>query len=249
MDIKKKEFLTYASEIILKWYEQTKNNITNRNPSRPNLDSELLGILLATKSQANGALTLLSNNHILSTHCILRNLLEAYAVLRWSLNVSEADEKTKSEKIYNRLLSWELDRLYKDKAFLEEQPKIPEIKSNIEQVKSDIDNFEKAGIEKLHSIQALYNELGRGWGKVYTLYRKYSRAVHINRNITQKFAWIEYENEKPKATLYKDDIEADGDEILNIASISHDINTAINNYYGWNCETIHNEYEQLKSSK
>jgi len=242
------DIFNVAADIIIRWYEQTQTTITKRNPIRPNFDSELLGILLAAKSQTAGALTTLANNHILSTHGLLRILVETYVVLRWALNVSSSDEKTRSDEVYKRLSSWELDRLYKDKTFLAEQPQTLETKSNLGQVKSDIDKFEKAGIKKLPCVQQLYNDLGKGWGKVYTaFYRKYSRAVHLNRNITQQLAWIEFENENPKAVLYKDDIEADGDELLNIASISCDINIAIRDFYGWHFETIRDEYERIKS--
>jgi hypothetical protein len=52
------------------------------------------------------------------------------------------------------------------------------------------------------------------------------------------------ENQK---LFYKDDIKADGDELLIIASISSDINKAIRSFYDWHSEAMQNEYEELKS--
>ncbi len=242
------DIFNLAADTIMKWYQQTHTAITEKGPTRPNLDSELLGMLLAAKAQTSGALTTLATNHILSTHGLLRILVETCAVLRWALNVSAGDEKNKSDEVYKRLLSWELERLYKDKALLEEQCQTPEIKSNLEQIKSGIDSYEKAGIKKLPCVQQLYSDLGKGWGKVYTeFYRRYSRSVHLSRNITQELARVQYENEKPKAILSKDDIESDGDELLNITSISHDINKAIRGFYGWQSDAMWNEYKELES--
>jgi hypothetical protein len=249
MESKNYDIFSIVADTIIKWYKQTHTAITEKRPIRPNFDSELLGILLAAKSQTSGALTTLANDHILSTHGLLRILVETYAVLRWALNVSATDEGVKSGEVYKRLRSWDHHRAVKDKALLEEQSQTPEIKSNLKQVKSDIDGYEKAGIKELPCVQQLYSDLGKGWGKVYTaFYRKYSRAVHLNRNVTQELVWIKYEGERPKNILHKDDIEPDGDELLNIASISCDINIAIRDFYGWHFEAIRNEYEQIKSN-
>jgi hypothetical protein len=100
----------------------------------------------------------------------------------------------------------------------------------------------------------LFRDLGGGepdqvkeWGKAYTIfYRKYSRAVHINRNVTQKLAWVQYENGEPNSVLYNNDIEPEGDELITIASISSDINKAIRDFYDWQSDAMQNEYEQLK---
>ena len=73
------------------------------------------------------------------------------------------------------------------------------------------------------------------------------RAVHLNRNVTQKLAWIKLENEEPKKVLFKDDIQDDGDELLIVASTSCDINKAIRGFYDWHSEAMQNEYEKLKS--
>jgi hypothetical protein len=243
------DIFNLATDTIIKWYEQTHTTITEKRPVRPNLDSVLLGILLAAKSQTSGALTTLANSHILSTHGLLRILVETYAILRWTLKVSTSDEKTKSDEFYKRLRSWELNRLWQDKKFLQNLSQTEEIKSALKQVEMDIEEYQKEGIEKLPCVEQLYNDLGKGWGEVYTkFYRRYSRAVHLNRNVTQKLAWIHYESETPKAILYKDDIEPDGDELLNIASISCDINMAIRGFYDWQCDTIRNEYKHLEST-
>lgn len=116
----------------------------------------------------------------------------------------------------------------------------------IRKAETDIEKLQKEGIKELPSIKQLYDDLGKGWGEVYAkFYRRYSRAVHLNRNVTQKLAWIQ--NEKPKAILYKDDIEPDSDELLNIASISCDINKAIRGFYDWQADAMQNEYKQLES--
>ena len=78
------------------------------------------------------------------------------------------------------------------------------------------------------------------------LYRRYSRAVHLNRNVSQKLVWKQNDSEKPKL-LYKGDIEPDGNELLIMASISCDINKAVRGFYGWDSVAIQNEYEQIDS--
>ena len=76
---------------------------------------------------------------------------------------------------------------------------------------------------------------------------KYCRAIHLNRNVTEKLSWLKYENGEPKAVLYKDDIEADGQELLIVATISCDINKAIRDFYDWHSDAMQNEYDRLKS--
>ena len=237
-----------AANTIIKWYEQTHTTMTvARKPPSP-LNSESMGILLAAKKQTEGALTTLANKNILSTHALLRILVETHIVLIWALNAPANEEKTKSDEVYKRFRRWDYTRLTKDKKMLENLPRNSEIESNIEEVKKDIDKLNKEGIKELPNIKQLYENLGSEWKEVYArLYMKLCRAVHLNRNVTQRLSWIRYENEKPKEVLYKDDIESDGDELLNIASISCDINKAIRSFYDWHSEAIQNEYEQLKS--
>ena len=246
------DIFNLAADTIMKWYEQTRNNIVKVSSHH---DVELMGILLAAESQTSGVLTTLESNHILSTHGLLRILVETYVVLQWTLRVSINGEKPKSEDVYKRLKSWEYARLRKDKALLESWTKTPEVESAIEKIKKDIEKLKNEDIEELSSYEQLFRDLGGGksdevkeWGKAYTIfYRKYSRAVHINRNVTQKLAWVQYENGEPKSVLYNNDIEPEGDELITIASISSDINKAIRDFYGWQSDPMQNEYEQLKS--
>lgn len=237
-----------AADTIIKWYEQTHTTIIEKGPTRPNLDSELLGMLLAAKSQTSGALTTLANNHILSTHGLLRILVETYAVLRWALNVSASDEKTKSDEVYKRLRRWDYTRLNEDKKLLENLPRTPKIESALGKVNKDIGKLQEGHIKGLPNNRQLYENLGKEWVEVYArFYMKYSRAIHLNRNVTQKLVWIQNENEKPKAIFYKNDIEPDGNELLIVASISCDINKVLRSFYGWQSDAMQNEYEQLES--
>ena len=66
------------------------------------LNSEFMGILLAAKKQTEGALTTLANKNILSTHALLRILVETHIVLIWALNAPANEEKTKSDEVYKR---------------------------------------------------------------------------------------------------------------------------------------------------
>lgn len=242
----------FAADTIMKWYEQTRTNIVKVSSHH---DVELMGILLAAESQTSGVLTTLESNHILSTHGLLRILVETYVVLRWILRASINGEKPKSEEVYKRLKSWEYARLRKDKALLESWTKTPEVESAIEKIKKDIKKLKNEGIEELSSYEQLFRDLGGGepdevkeWGKAYTIfYRKYSRAVHINRNVTRKLVREQYENGELKAFVYNNDIEPEGDELINIASISSDINKAIRDFYGWQSDAMQNEYEQIRS--
>jgi hypothetical protein len=243
------DIFSFAADTIMKWYEQTHTTMTvARKPPSP-LNSEFMGILLAAKKQTVGALTTLANKNILSTHALLRILIETFIVLVWALKVPEGEENTKSDEVYKRLKMWDRTRLRKDKALLEDLPRTTEIESAIEKAKADIERYKKDGIEELPPYKQLYDDvLGKESGEMYAKsYRKYSQAVHLNRNVTQKLSWIQYENEEPKSILYKDDIEPDGDELLIIASISSDINKAIRGFYGWHFDAIQNEYDQLKS--
>ena len=236
------------ADTIIKWYEQTHTTMTiARKPPTP-LNSEFMGILLAAKKQTLGALTTLANKNILSTHTLLRILTENHIVLLWALNVPSHEEKTKSDEVYKRLRRWDYTRLKKDKALLENLPRTEEIEFAIGKAETDIEKLQKEGVKELPNTKQLYDDLGKEWVEVYArFYMRYSRAVHLNRNVTQKLACIQIENEKPKAILYKDDIEPDGDELLNIASISCDINKAIRGFYGWHFDAIQNECEEIKS--
>ena len=255
MDIKRTyDIFNIASDTIIKWYDQTHITMTIARKTPSPVNSEVEGILLAARKQTLGALTTLANKHILSTHALLRILVDVFVVLAWALKVTESEEKTKHDEVYKRLKMWDRTRLRQDKALLEDLPQTTEIESAIEKAKAGIERYKKDGIEELPKYQQLFRELGdnpeevKKWKEVYArFYRRYSRAVHLNRNVTQNLALIQYENEKPKEVSYKDDIEPDGDELLNIASVSCDINKAIRDFYGWHFDEIQNEYEQIKS--
>jgi hypothetical protein len=240
------DIFNLADDTIIKWYEQTHTTMTIVKPAGQ-LDVELMGILLAARKQTLGALTTLANKHILSAHALLRILTETHIVLIWVLNVPANDKKIKSDEVYKRLRRWDYTRLNKDKALLENLPRTPEIESALGKVNKDIEKLQKGDIKELPNNRQLYESLGKEWREVYArFYMKYSRAVHLNRNVTQKLSWVLKESEKPKAILYKDDIEPDGDELLNVASISCDINKAIRSFYGWQSDAMQDEYEQLK---
>jgi len=220
------------------------------------LDVELMGILLAAKKQTLGALTTLANKHILSTHALLRVLVETFVVLAWALKVSTSEKKAKYDEVYERLKRWELTRLKKDRALLNDLPQTSERQSDISKINSDIERFEEDGIKELPNYEKLFRGLGdkdkpkevKQWQEGYAkFYRRYSQAVHLNRNVTQRLTWIQNENQKPTSILYKEDIEADGDELITIACISSDINKAIRGFYNWQYNAMQNEYEQLKS--
>ena len=241
------DILSIVADTVIKWYEQTHTTMTIAIEPFSGLDVELMGILLTAKKQTLGALTTLANKHVLSTHALLRTLVETHIVLLWALNVPPNEKKTKSDKVYKRLRRWDYTRLKKDKALLENLPQTTEIESDIRKVEENIEKLQRGGIKELPNIKQLYDSLGEKWGEVYARFSKYSRAVHLNRNVTQKLAWIQNENEKPTPILYKDDIEPDGDELITIACISSDINKAIRGFYGWQSDAMQNEYEQLTS--
>ena len=243
------DIFSIAANTIIKWYEQTHTTMTVARKPPSLLNSEFMGILLVAKKQTVGALTTLANKNILSTHALLRILFEIHIVLKWALNAPANEENIKPDEIYKRFRIWDYTRLKKYKALLEDLPRTPEIESNIEKVKSDIEKLKKDGIKKLPTYEQLYDDvLGEESAEMYAKsYRTYSRAVHLDRTVTQKLAWIEYENGEPKKVTYKDDIEADGDELLIVASISCDINKAIRGFYDWHSDAMQNEYEQLRS--
>lgn len=245
----KYDIFNLVADTIIKWYDQTHTTMTIARKTPSYINSEFMGILLAARKQTLGALTTLANKHILSTHALLRILVESFIVLIWAIEGPAEEKKTKSADVYERLKSWDLFRLRKDKALLEDLPQTPEIKSNINKAKSDIERLEKDNIKTMPPYKQLYDDvLGKESGEMYAKsYRTYSRAVHLNRNVTQKLAWIQYENEKPKAILYENDIAPDGNELLIIASISCDINKSIRGFYDWHFDAIQNEYEQIKS--
>ncbi|MBN2182665.1 MAG: hypothetical protein JW715_12205 [Sedimentisphaerales bacterium] len=242
------DIFNLAADNIIKWYEQTRTTMVTIKLSSQH-DVELMGILLAARKHTLGVLTTLANKNILSTHALLRVLVEIFIVLKWILNVSTNDTKTKSDEVYKRLRRWDITRLNKDKIMLENLPRTSEVESAIKQIEDDIDNLKNAGIKVLPNVKQLHDDLLQNEsGEIYAKsYMTYSRAIHLNRNITEKLAWTRRENEEPKEVLYKDDIEPDGYELLIIASISCDINKAIRDFYNWNSDVIQHEYEQLKS--
>jgi len=250
----KGDIFNLVADTIMKWYEQTFTTFTIAKPERRGTDIELSGILLVAKKQTLGALTTLANKHILPTHALLRTLVETYIVLVWALSNLPNDKKPTSDEVYKKLRRWDYTRLKKDEKFLEDLSQTPKIESAIGKVKGDIEKLQKKGIKELPNCKQLFRSLGGGDPKkekecdeLYArLYRRYSRAVHLNRNVSQQLVWKQDESEKPKL-LYKYDIEPDGNELFIMASISCDINKAVRGFYGWQSDAIQNECEQLKS--
>ena len=78
------------------------------------------------------------------------------------------------------------------------------------------------------------------------VYRKYSRAIHLNRNITEDFIRFTNENDEPAVMLYEEDTKPDGEELFSILCISSDINKHIRSYYAWHITTIQSQYEHLR---
>ncbi|MHC4559082.1 MAG: DUF5677 domain-containing protein [Planctomycetota bacterium] len=243
------DIFSIVANTTIRWYEQTHTTMTISRVPPSLVNSEFMGILLAAKKQTEGALTTLANKNILSTHALLRVLVETFVVLKWVLNAPANEENTKSAEVYKRFRRWDYTRLTKDKKLLENLPRNQEIESALEKVKSDIKKLETDGIKGLPPYKQLYNDiLGEESAEMYAkTYRTYSRAVHLDRNVTQELARIQYEKGEPKSVLYKDDIEADGDELLIVASVSCDINKAIRGFYDWHSDAMQNEYEQLRS--
>jgi len=240
------ENFNIAADIIIKWYEQTFNAIIVTIKSSSRTDVELLGILLAAKKQTLGILTVLHNEHLLSTHALLRTLIEIHVVLLWALNVEEKEKESKSLEVYKRLKRWDLTRLEEDEKLFKNLPQNDNLKNLIDQISEDINKLKREGIKVLPNCHDLYKDLGDEWIDVYSFYRKYSQAVHLNRNSTQQLAWMQNRNGKSEAILYKDDIESNGDELLDVASVSCDINMAVRIYYDWHVDSMKKEYEQLK---
>ena len=188
----------------------------------------------------------MANRNILSTHALLRVLVETHIFLMWALNVPVKDDKTKFQEVYKRFKRWDYTRLMEDKRLFENLPQTPETKSNVEKVNGDIEKFQKEGVKELPNIRQLYEDLGSEWKELYArLYMKYCRAVHLNRNVTTALSYLDYGDGEPKAVLYKDDIEPDGNELLAVASISCDINKAIRGFYDWHSDAMQKEYEQI----
>lgn len=236
-----------TAEIIIKWFDQTHSTMTialkNIRPS----DVELMGVLLTARKQTLGALTTLANNHFLPTHALLRILVEILGVLLWAFNTSEDENISKNEAVYKRLRSWDLHRLKKDRAFLLNLPQNDEIKKAVCEANEKLEELKEQGLEEFPNYRELFLSLGDEWFEVYAhYYRKYSRSIHLDRNITQELAWLEQDDDKPKSILYKEDVEPEGYELLDIASVSSDINRAIRDYYGWQTKPMQKEYEELK---
>ncbi len=250
----KNDIFNLVADTIMKWYDQTFTTFTIAKSERRGADIELSGILLVAKKQTLGALTTLANKHILPTHALLRTLVETYIVLVWALSYLPNDKKPTSDEVYKKLRRWDYTRLMKDKKFLEDLSQTPKIKSAIGKVKGDIEKLQEKGIKELPNCKQLFRSLGGGdpekekeCDELYArLYRGYSRAVHLNRNVSQQFVWKQGDSEKPKL-LYKDDIEPDGNELWIMATISCDINKAIRSFYSWQSDAIQNEYEEIKS--
>jgi hypothetical protein len=242
------DILSIVADTVMKWYDQTHTTMTIGIKPFSGLDVELMGILLTAKKQTLGALTTLANKHVLSTHALLRTLVEIHVALLWFLNVPPNEKRAKSDEVYRRLRRWDYTRLKKDRVLLENLPQTTEIESAIRKAEEDIEKLQTGGIKELPNFKQLYDDLEGEWVEAYPrFYMKYSRAVHLNRNVTQKLAWLEYENGDPKAVLHKDDIEPDGDELVTIACISCDLNEAIRHFYSWHSEAMQSEYEQLRS--
>lgn len=240
--------INLVSNAIMKWYEQTFSTITiTVNPSSL-LDVELQGILLVARKHTLGFLTTYANNHILPTHALLRVLIEIFGVLRWVFNVSSDDKERKHDQVYNRLRSWDLHRLNNDIAILKDLPESEEVKKALTEAEGKRNELKLQKLEEFPNIRDIFLSLGNEWLEVYAHYfRKYSRAVHLNRNTTQQLVWLGETEDKKQAMLYKEDIEPEGYELLDLSSVSADINIVIRDYYGWKNIDLQREYEELKS--
>ena len=244
---KQHDILNIAAGIIIKWFDQTHSTMTIALKNSSQSDIEIMGVLLTARKHTLGALTTLANNHFLPTYALLRILVEILGVLKWIFNVSENKNISKNDTVYKRLRSWDLSRLRKDKALLLDLPQNYIVKKTLHEVNEKLDELQKHGLEEFPNYKELFLSLGDEWLEIYTHYfRKYSRSIHLNRNITQRLAWLETDSDKPKAILYKDDVEPEGYELLDIASVSSDINRAIRDYYGWQSKAMQKEYEELK---
>lgn len=242
-----------AADMIIKWYEETYSTMIIAVHPKRNLDLELMRILLTAKKQTLGALTLLANNHILPTHALIRILSEIWVVLAWVLKPAKDNERANPDDAYKKLRRWDYGRLKKDIALLKELSRTPEIESaikNAEQTKAKLD---KDGIEELPNYQQMFRDLGdnpeekKEFENLYAkIYRKYSRAVHLNRNVTQNFIQIKNEDTESAAMLYENDTKPDDEELISVICISNDINKGIRDFYGWHIKTIQNEYRQLE---
>lgn len=244
-----------AADTIIKWYEETYSTMIIAVHPKSQLDLELMRILLTAKKQTLGALTLLANDHILPTHALIRILSEIWVVLAWVLKPAKDNERAKPDDAYKKLRRWDYGRLKKDIALLKDLSKTPEIETaikNAEQIKAKLD---QDGIEELPNYQQMFRDLGdnpeekKEFEKLYAkIYRKYSRAVHLNRNVTQNFIQIKNEDTKTATMLYENDTKPDGEELIHIICISNDINKGIRDFYGWHIKTIQNEHKQLEKT-
>ena len=250
----KHDIFNLTADTMIKWYDQTFTTFTIAKPERRGTDIELSGILLVARKQTLGALTTLANKHILSTHALLRVLIETYIVLVWVLSDLPNDKKPTSDEVYKKLRRWDHTRLKKDEKLLKSLPRTPKIESAIGKVKKEIKKLQRGRIKQLPNNKQLFRSLGGGdqnkekeCDELYArLFAKYSRAVHLNRNVSQQLVCKQDESENPKL-LYKYDIEPDGNELLIMASISCDINKAVRGFYGCQSDAIQNEYKQLES--
>jgi hypothetical protein len=244
---KEHDIFNITAQTIIKWFDQTHSTMTIALKNSRQSDTEFMGILLAARKQTLGALTTLANNHILLTHAFLRILVEILGVLLWAFNASEDKNVSKNEAVHKRLRSWDLHRLKKDRALFLDLPQNDEIKKAVYEAKEKIEELKKQDLEKFPKYRDLFLSLGDEWLGIYAhYYRRYSRAVHIDRNTTQQLTWLEKDNDKPKSILYKEDVDPEGYELLDIASISSDINRALRDFYGWQTKGMQKEYEELK---
>jgi len=242
-----------AADMIIKWYEETYSTMIIAVHPKRNLDLELMRILLAAKKQTLGTLTLLANNHILPTHALIRILSEIWVVLAWVLKPPKDKERANPDDAYKKLRQWDYTRLKKDIALLKDLSQTPEIESAVENAEQTKAKLDEDDIEELPNYQQMFRELGdnpeekKEFEKLYAkIYRKYSRAVHLNRNVTQNFIQIKNEDSQSAAMLYENDTKPDGEELMHIICISNDINKGIRDFYGWHIKTIQNEYKQLE---
>jgi len=239
------EILANATNTIIRWYEETRITITTALKPIKTLDVELLGILLAARKHTLGALTTLTNEHIIPTHALLRVLCEIHIVLLWAMNAPTKKNENKSDAVYSRLRSWDHSRLIKHKNLLENLPETAETKKSIKKIEGNISESKKQGIKSMPSVKQIFDELGQAWAEVYPkFYQFYCRSIHLDRNITQELAHLDRGSNH---ILYKNDIEPRGNELLHIASISCDINKMVRNFYDWHVDLIQKEYENLQS--
>lgn len=231
-------------------FERTRECV---KPSSEEIDRLILGVLLSAREYTQAVLCLLDRKHGLPAAALLRVLCELYVKIFWCLN-AEGDREQVLDAIHLNFQRWDYTRLINDIKLLEQRLKYitgelkAEVDRELRKARRGKKTYDTRQIKKMKDVASLCLELSQDGDTeampiVYTqVYRKYSRAVHLDKSTFSRIA----KHEDDTIICHDDWDDAVEDLYKNCWCMACDINMLIRHHYGIE-EPLRQEYDKLTS--